>query len=195
MIAKMMKTLNLASVVLFFLITFFSLQTHAQKNNWGISAEFGSSSVEGRDFIGGPSFHPREYFAFGFTYIRAISPKFDFETGLTYSRTRILERGGGTPYFPDIIEFNIYENMLTVPFYLKWNVSPRIFLNGGPNMSWNRGENTYDAGYGFGIGYQWRIKENKKLLINPMYQARGARPQEGRGVQHLGLRLVFVVSP
>lgn len=192
---RTMNTSKLSFISLIFLFAFFALEVNAQKNNWGGNVEFGYPSLVGRESFGGTSYHPMEYFAFGFTYIRAVSPKFDFETGLTYSRSRFSIRGGGTPLFPTSLEFVGWENMITSPFYLKWNVSPHFFLNGGPNFSWNMGENTYDPGYGFGIGYQLRFNGNKKLLINPMYQARGMREQDGRGVRHLGLRLIFTTSP
>ncbi|PRY87462.1 outer membrane beta-barrel protein [Mongoliibacter ruber] len=189
-----MDNLKVILILGIFFLVLFVTETKAQKNHWGGNVEFGYFSLEGREYIGGPGFYPREYFAIGVTYIRTISPKFDVETGLTYSRSRFLIRAGGNPNFPDIVEYNDWENLITAPFYLKWNVSPRVFFNGGPNISWNMEENTFDTGYGFGIGYQVSINDSNKILINPMFQARGLSSDQNSGVYHIGLRLVFTTS-
>lgn len=75
-------------VVLFGLCSRFSLAQESLQSRFGIQISYGNPGYIPSFADGAPSYEGKNFFDFGFLYLKPISDKWEFETGLFYSSNR-----------------------------------------------------------------------------------------------------------
>jgi hypothetical protein len=122
------------------------------------------------DIIGDMGFTGKKTIAFGVDYLRSLNNYFVFETGFTYSDSKITYN-----YFPSGI-LNTKEEeikLLSIPCGVSLNLLKYFFINAGTTLDIESGrtsdQNTHDqSGLGFygGFGAKYSI-HNFSIRINP----------------------------
>ncbi|WP_224995298.1 outer membrane beta-barrel protein [Cesiribacter sp. SM1] len=163
-----------------------SLASYAQegsKNSFGVMAGAGSAIVAGSNLEGGPDLDLERNFELGAHYYRQIGEKVKFETGIFYHYSKLTETSAFYPGIPQITtQYDIH--LLYLPAFLRYNISPYFFINGGlmadidlsNNMGVDSSRNLNSqsgAGVGFGIGGELSLFNSIYLQLNPYMNLHG----------------------
>jgi len=182
----------------FLLIIFFGLIPTLTKAQSGKSGRFGIQVSYGNpyyipsysDFA--PSFDGRYYFDIGFLYLKPISDKWEFETGIVYSNnqfkvTPLLPQGTPNP------SYNSSMNYWIIPANFRLWLPKRFFLQAGPNLIQSSGESFgfFRLGFSLGLGKEFNLGEKHSLLIAPIFNANPFFPTNWDGMTQLGIRTIF----
>lgn len=171
-------------LILFLLMI--SLASYAQeerKNSFGVMAGAGSAIVAGSELEGGPDLDLERNFELGANYYRQIGENLKFETGIFYHYSKLTETAALYPGIPQITtQYDIH--LLCLPAFLRYNISPFFFINGGlmadidlsnnMGMDSSRSLNSQSgAGVGFGIGGELSLFKDIYLQLNPYMNLHG----------------------
>ena len=130
--------------------------------------------------VGAPSYSGAGFYTLGLSYALPISKRFDFETGLSFSK-HTLEVQPNLPPDMDDTPYETTLHLFTVPLTVRLNLGRFFFLNGGAMLNMDTGlSNPVDnqsgigAMLGFGLGYEFH--SGISFYINPYMKAHGLLP-------------------
>lgn len=182
-----MKFTRPVSILLALLLTspvLFAQENPSEKRGSQVGVYFASfgdnPAIAFLPLAGSASYGGSGFYTLGASFSRPLSRRFDFETGLAFSRHRILVQ----PNLPPDMDDTPYETTLqlfTVPLIFKLNLGRLFFLNGGTMLHVDTGlssavdnQSGIGAMLGFGIGYEFQ--SGISLYINPYLKAHSLVP-------------------
>ena len=165
-----MKTALFWAVLLCFSL---SLQTQASARNSSFGVTFSSfgdnEAFHWRELCGAGSFLGTGYYSLGITYRRALSRRFDIETGIEFSNL--------TYYFTHSMAapkpYSVNLSMFKIPVTVRYNFFGFFFINGGLLLGFDvTDERRLDNQTGIGAVLGAGVKYNFRLLpigvfVNP----------------------------
>ena len=135
-------------------------------------SSFGSNDlISFQKTMGGPGYHSDGFESFGINYIYKLNRTIDFETGIEYSRYKIIVEPnlpliyGGTPYSAKF-------SLIQIPTTVRVNFLNYFFVNGGVFLdigatSSNPDFNQNGIGANLGIGLKYDVNRRLSLFANP----------------------------
>lgn len=163
------------------------------KSRFGVQASYGNPGYipSFADFA--PIFEGRYFFDIGLLYMKPISEKWEFETGIIYTNNQfrvvpILPQGAPAP------PYNTAMNYWIIPANLRLWLPQRFFFQAGPNLvhSSNESFGFFRLGFSLGVGKEFNLGEKYALLIGPTFNANPYFPTNWDGNTQLGIRTIFV---
>lgn len=179
-------------LVLLSLWSNFALAQEKKPDRFGIQASYGNPFYIPSYADGAPSYDGRFFFDIGFLYLKPLSDKWEFETGLVYSSNKFKLTPNNPPGFsedPYDLEIN---NWVVSANFRRW-LPNRFFLQAGPNLS-QASRNSFGffrLGFSLGIGKEFNLGEKYDLLIVPTFNAIPFFPTNWEGMTQLGIRSIF----
>jgi hypothetical protein len=143
----------------------------AQNNKFGLSAGIGSGAIIKKPLDGDATYKLNTGFSVGLQYERKIKESLYVQTGLNWYKNSV----NVTPsFYPgnDISAKSYDISLLTLPIFVRVEVSKYIYLNGGLLTDFDISNNKYLAnqsgiGAGIGIGTELLQSHKMSLRINP----------------------------
>ena len=137
---------------------------------------------------GSASYGGAGFYTLGASYARALSRRFDLETGLAFSRHKIRVQ----PNLPPDMDDTPYETSLhlfTLPVMIKMNLGRFFFANGGVLLDVDTGlsdpvDNQSGMGVMLGVGLGYVFHSGLSLYFNPYLKAHSLLPFVPDGYQH-----------
>lgn len=130
-----MKIATIVPVFIFvFLVNQKSFAQDVGGSRFGLQVSYGNPYYIPSYADGAPSYSGRYFFDIGFLYLKTLSDKWEFETGLLYSNTQFRV----TPTFPlgtSNPSYNDAMNQWIIPANLRVWLPKRFLLQFGPNLS------------------------------------------------------------
>lgn len=181
-------------IAVFMICAGWGFAQEAGKARFGIQASYGNPYYIPSYADGAPSFEGRYFFDIGILYIKPLSKKWEFETGLVYSNNQFRVTPSD-PLFTPISAYDLAMNYWVVPANFRLWLPRRFFLQAGPNLvhSANESFGFFRLGFSMGIGKEFNLGEKYALLIAPTFNANPYFPRNWDGNTQLGIRNVFVL--
>jgi hypothetical protein len=141
---------------------------------------------------GAPSYDGKRFFDLGILFIKPVSEKVEFETGLLFSSSR-FEVTPST-LFNDPIYFESM-NAWIIPANFRFFVGKGFFLQAGPNLSQGSRDSfgTFRLGFSIGLGKSFDFGNGYSLRVSPTINANPFFPTNWDGVTQLGIRSIFAI--
>lgn len=198
-------------IILILALFFFSITLNAQETNEDKSlgnigftfSSFGENDVfQSSDLVGGPGYSDDYFYSLGITYIQALNNWLDIETGLEYSKHRIVV----SPNVPPNVNsapYNAALSLLNIPLTLRANFLTYFFANGGLLLDIDISESSpidSQTGIGamIGIGAKYDFKGGASVFINPYLKFHSLLPfspgNHHKKIFESGIRLGFVFN-
>lgn len=167
-----------------------------EKARFGIQGSFGKPYYIPSYADGAPSYEGRYFFDIGLLYMKSISEKWEFETGLVYSNNQFLVTPSD-PFGQPIRPNNLGMNYWLVPANFRLWTPHRFFLQAGPNLvhSANESFGFFRLGFSLGVGKEFNLSDKHSLIIAPTINANPFFPTNWDGMTQLGIKTVFVFAP
>jgi len=168
-----------------------SLSSIAQKNEdetrkgqLGITfSSFGQNDVvRSQELIGSASKIGEEFFTFGIDYLCKLNSFLDVETGIEYSKHKILVKSMVLPdmdtYSP---HYSANLSLVNIPITLRVNFLKYCFVNGGLLFEMDAGTSSPidgQTGIGsiLGLGIKYDFKSGLSVFANPYYKMHSLVP-------------------
>jgi hypothetical protein len=163
------------------IITLISIQCYSQKSNeFRIYYGFVDSKLlRNSDLEGGGNYDNENSYEFGLKYLRKISGKLFFESGINYlsSQVRITTALTGLPFSSRTEDLK----MISVPIYANYSFGKYFFVNGGAILDFQNSQKSFDSqsgiGYSIGVGGKYDFDEFS-IFVNPNYKRHSLIPFE-----------------
>ena len=182
----MHSTRWLLTAILALLLT---LCVHAQEqekasNNVSVGITFSSfgdnALVHFEPLVGAASYSGKWFYSLGVDYIVPISQSFDFETGIEYSRHKIMVDPNLPPSM-DKPEYPIHIDILTVPVAARVNFLKYFFFSAGGMLNLDvSGRGGTDTQTGLGafasLGFQYDFDSGLSAFVSPYIKAHALLP-------------------
>jgi|SRR6056297_1921583 len=183
----MHSTRWLLSAFLALLLTF---SCHAQENesegknlSLGITfSSFGDNDLVrfDNDLVGYAGTTGKQFYTLGVDYLFPLNHTFDLETGIEYSRHKIMVDPNLPPSL-DRSNYPIYLNILTVPIAVRVNFLNYFFISAGGMMNLdlsNAAEADTQTGLGASasLGVKYNFNSGLSVFINPYVKANALLP-------------------
>ncbi|EOZ93180.1 hypothetical protein A33Q_3770 [Indibacter alkaliphilus LW1] len=167
-----------------------------EKARFGIQASYGKPNYIPSYADGAPSFDGMYFFDIGFLYLKPISEKWEFETGLVYSNNQFRVTPS-VPFGLTVAIYNSAMNYWIVPANFRLWIPHRFFLQAGPNLvhSANESFGFFRLGFSLGVGKEFNLSDKHSLMIAPTINANPFFPTNWDGMTQLGIKTVFVFAP
>ncbi len=146
-----------------------------QKNELRVYYAFADNDLlRNADLDGAGGSENGNSFHMGVLFLRKISRKLFFETGVTFFKTTVetsFPKVGPRPPHPNVTE-NL--ELITIPAYLNYPIGKHFFINGGIFVAAQfGGEKYFDSqsgiGYNIGVGVKFNHK-NFTFYANPFFK-------------------------
>lgn len=200
-------------IILILALFFFSITLNAQETNEDKSlgnigftfSSFGENDVfQSSDLVGGAGYSDDYFYSLGITYIQALNNWLDIETGLEYSKHRIMVSPHLPPYYINVADpYSANLSLLNIPLTLRANFLTYFFANGGLLLDIDISENSpidSQTGIGamMGIGAKYDFKGGASVFINPYLKFHSLLPffpdNHHKKIFESGIRLGFVFN-
>lgn len=169
-----------------------SFSQESRGSRLGLQVSYGSPYYIPSYADGAPSYKGRYFLDIGILFLKPISNKWEFETGLVYSNNQFKV----SPNFPPGInnppyKFSMNKWIVAANFRL-W-LPKRFLLQFGPNLSQASRESfgLFRLGFSVGFGKEFNLGEKNALLIVPTFNANPFFPTNSEGMTQLGIRSIF----
>ncbi|WP_373494316.1 hypothetical protein [Aquiflexum sp.] len=188
-----MKIARIVTVLIFmFLVNQNSFAQEVAWSRFGLQVSYGNPHYIPSYADGAPNYNGRYFFDIGFLYLKPLSEKWEFETGLVYSNNQFRV----TPTFPPGISnpsYNDAMNHWTIPANFRLWLPKRFLLQFGPNISQASSEffGVFRLGFSLGFGKEFNLGDKNALLIIPTFNANPFFPTNTEGMTQLGIRSIF----
>ena len=152
------------------------------KGQFGLTySSFGSNDlISFQKTMGGPGYHSDGFESFGLNYIYKLNRTVDFETGIEYSRYKIIVEPdlpliyGGTPYSAKF-------SLIQIPVTVRLNFLKYFFVNGGVFLDIGGAGSKLDVnqnglGANFGLGIKYDLSPSLSLFVNPYVKIHSLLP-------------------
>ena len=178
--------------VFLFLSQYNSFAQKVGKSRFGIQLSYGNPYYIPSYADGAPSYNGKYFFDIGFLYVKPLSDKLEFETGLVYSNNQFSV----TPNFPSGTSnppYNEALNQWIIPANFRLWLPNRFLLQAGPNLSQASREffGAFRLGFSLGVGKEFNLGEKNAILIIPTFNANPFFPTNTDGMTQLGIRSIF----
>lgn len=158
---------------------------------FGVQASYGKTRYAPWGSDGVPSYKGRYFLDIGFLFLKPISDKWEFETGLVYSNNQFLVRPN-TPPGPNP-SFNDAINYLIIPANFRLWLAYKFFFQAGPNFTLvgQDSSDIFRPGFSLGFGKEFNLGDKYSLLITPTFNANPFFPTNRDSMTQLGIRSIF----
>lgn len=159
----------------------------------GFQASLGTPHYNPSYADGAPSYDGKRFFDLGLVFIKPVSEKVEFETGLLFSSSRFEVTP--SPLFNDPIYFESM-NTWIIPTNFRFFVGKGFFLQAGPNLSQGSRDSfgAFRLGFSIGFGKSFDFGNGYSLRVSPTINANPFFPTNWDGVTQLGIRSIFAVQ-
>jgi hypothetical protein len=188
-----MKILYIVSVFIFlFFSCHHSFAQEDRGSRFGLQVSYGSPYYIPSYADGAPSYDGKFFFDIGFLFLKPISNKWEFETGLVYSNNQFKVSPNFLPgiYNPP---YKSSMNQWMIPANFRLYLPNRFLLQFGPNLSQASRESfgLFRLGFSLGFGKEFKLGDKNALLIVPTFNANPFFPTNSEGMTQLGIRSIF----
>lgn len=167
----------------------YAFVTYAQENNEqpgkskiGLTySGFGESDIARFQlYEGGPGFYPDKFYTVGIDYLLRINGTFDFETGIEYSKHKIIVHPESFPNTNESV-YGAQFFLINVPLTIRVNFLKYCFLNGGLNLDIDPTvsspiDNQTGIGAILGLGLKYDADFGISVFVNPYLKTHSLIP-------------------
>lgn len=165
-----------------------------KSGRFGFQVSYGNSLYIQNFSDGAPSYDGKFFFDIGFLYLKPLSDKWEFETGLVFSSNKFKVTPNLPPQFSRE-PYNVQINNWVIPANFRMWLPKRFFLQAGPNLSQSI-DNSFGffrLGFSLGVGKEFKLGDKHALLIAPTFNATPFFPTNSEGIMQLGIRSIFAI--
>lgn len=187
-----MKILLVIQVFVFlFLIQHNSFAQESSGSRFGIQGSYGITGYSPWGSDGIPSYKGRYFIDLGFLYLKPLSDKWEFETGLVFIINQFRVRPNFFPGPNSTYNASIYQ--LIIPSNFRLFLAHKFFLQAGPNFTVVSSEPSglFRPGFSLGFGKEFNLGDKYSLLIAPTFNANPFFPTNEDKMMQLGIRSIF----
>jgi hypothetical protein len=168
-----------------------------RKNSFGIFAGVGGAAVIQEALEGAGSTDIGTGFSIGLNYYRSLSDKVAFETGAGWYMNEVTFKSAFNPSVDEKVRHEKV-SMISIPVFLRLDVSKSFFLHGGLMGDFDFSANEYlddqsGLGAGVGLGINFPLSQKVKMQINPFINMHGLlmieKPTYPQRLLETGIRL------
>lgn len=169
-----------------------SFSQESRGSRLGLHVSYGSPYYIPSYADGALSYKGSYFLNIGILFLKPISNKWEFETGLVYSNNQFKV----SPNFPPGIYNPPYKfsmNKWIVPANFRLWLPKRFLLQFGPNLSQASRESfgLFRLGFSVGFGKEFNLGEKNALLLVPTFNANPFFPTNSEGMTQLGIKSIF----
>ncbi|PXY02931.1 hypothetical protein DF185_02220 [Marinifilum breve] len=170
-----------AKSILILLLIVASFKCYSQNDN-ELRIYYGfvdSELLRNGDLAGSGGYDNNNSYEFGLKYLRKLSNKLSLETGINFlnAKVKITPAFTGTPVNSRQEDLKL----VSIPIYANYSIGKYFYINGGPILDFQSGEESFDSqsgiGYGIGIGGKYKF-DNFIIYVNPNFKKHSFIPFE-----------------
>lgn len=155
-----------------------------------------NDAIYSSDIIGGGDYASNGYYSIGITYLRPVTERIEFETGILFNKySYIFSNASLGPDGP--VPYEVLNTVIDIPVTIRWTFFKYFFLNGGLSLGIDtEKENHLDSQTGIGaiigVGAKYDIKNTPiGVFVNPYSKIHSLIPFQKEGYHQRALESGF----